>query len=395
MLRKLIAKQRQSSVRRITLLSHLTAFLLLLLLTYRLLSNLNFLKWMRRQLPPKAAGQLRVSILVPARNEEATIANCVTSLLDQEYPNFEVIVLNDGSTDSTGAQLDALAATCPTLRVINTNDTLPTGWNGKSFACHRLAAQASGEWLLFTDADTQHTPHSVARGIDQALALDVDLLSAFPAQETITWSERIFVSFIIDFLPLVALDFRSIYHGKGSTSGANGQYLLIRADAYHRAGGHAAISKQTLDDFALAKHLRLGGYRIALTDGRELLRCRMYRSTPELWQGFSRSLMHGLEHASTTSRSAAWAMLFAWGYSALFVNPFGALLSGTFRWLAVLELFWMALLRIIVSRHLRRSLLEVLTTPVAAWGVMALGMATLYQRWRGQKVNWRGRDVTG
>jgi chlorobactene glucosyltransferase len=394
-MRKLITKQWRSTIRRIPLLSHLTALLLLLLLTYRLLSNLNFLKWMRRQLPPKAAGQPRVSILVPARNEETTIANCVTSLLDQEYPDFEVIVLNDGSTDSTGVQLDALAAAYPTLRVIHAHDTLPAGWNGKSFACHRLAAQASGEWLLFTDADTQHMPHSVARGMAQALALNVDLLSAFPAQETVTWSERIFVSFIIDFLPLVALDFRSIYQGKGSTSGANGQYLLLRADVYRRTGGHAAISRQTLDDFALAKTLRLGGYRIALTDGRELLRCRMYRSAPELWQGFSRSLTHGLELSSTKPLSAAWAILFAWGYSALFVNPFSALLSSTFRRLAILELLWLALLRLIVSRHLRRSLLEVLTTPAAAWGVMALGMTTLYRRWRGRKVNWKGRDVAG
>jgi hypothetical protein len=194
---------------------------------------------------------------------------------------------------------------------------------------------------------------------------------------------------------LVALDLRAIYQGRGSTSGANGQYLLMRTHAYHRAGGHAAIAKQTLDDFALAKKLRLGGYRIVLTDGREWLRCRMYRNAPQLWQGFSRSLMHGLENSSTQPVNVAWAMLFAWGYSALFVNPFGALLSSTFRWLAIFELLWLALLRILVSRHLRRSLLEVLTTPLAAWGVMALGITTLYQRWRGQKVNWKGRDVAG
>jgi hypothetical protein len=225
-----------------------------------------------------------------------------------------------------------------------------------------------------------------------ALALDIDLLSALPAQETRTWSERIFVSFIVDFLPLVGLDLGAIYRRQSKESAANGQYLLTRATSYHRAGGHAAIYNQTLDDFALAKHFRLEGCTVALIDGTKLLRCRMYHSAAEVWEGFSRSLMHGLEHSSTTPHSALRAMFFAWGYRALFVNPFGSLLFSTFRRLAILELLWLALLRGIVCRHLRRSLLEVLTTPFAAWGVMTLGMTTLYHRWQGRTVNWKGRD---
>jgi chlorobactene glucosyltransferase len=380
--------------RPIALLAHGTTLLLLLFLSVRLGSNLRFLRWARRQ-KPFPARQPRVSTLVPARNEAATIAACVRSLLQQEYAYFEVIVLDDASSDSTGAQLDAPAAANPILRVIHGDEQLPAGWNGKSFACHRLAAAATGEWLLFTDADTQHSQESVSRGIAQALALDVDLLSALPAQETRTWSERIFVSFILDFLPLIGLNFAAIYQRRSNESAANGQYLLTRATSYRRAGGHAAIYQQTLDDFALAQHFRRGGYRIALIDGSELVRCRMYHSAAEVWQGFARSLMHGLDNSTTAPHSALWGALFAWGYSALFVNPFLALWVGPGRWLGVVELLWLALLRAIVNRHLRRSWLEVLTTPLAAWGVMLLGLTTLYHRWRGETVNWKGRPYQG
>lgn len=388
-------KTHRMTRQQIALLSHATTLLLLLFLSFRLGANLRFLRWARQQASRQATAKPRVSILVPARNEAATISACARSLLQQEYPNFEVIVLDDASTDSTGAQLDALAAANPKLRVIHGDEQLPPGWNGKSFACHRLAAAATGEWLLFTDADTQHTKASVGRGMAQALALDVDLLSALPLQETRTWSERIFVSFIVDFLPLVGLDLGAIYRRRSKESAANGQYLLTRATSYRRAGGHAVIYNQTLDDFSLAKHFRQEGYTVALIDGNELLRCRMYHSAAEVWEGFSRSLMHGLELSSTRPHRALRAVFIAWGFSALFVNPFGSLLSSTFRRLAMLELLWLALLRVIVSRHLRRSWLEVLTTPLAAWGVIALGMATLYRRWRGQKVNWKGRDVAG
>jgi chlorobactene glucosyltransferase len=279
--------------------------------------------------------------------------------------------------------------------VIHGSNHLPSGWNGKSYACHRLATHATGEWLLFTDADTHHSPQSIAQGIAQALTLEVDLLSAFPAQQTESWSERIIVSFIIDFLPLIGLNFRAITHGSGTGTAGNGQYLLTRASAYQQAGGHAAIAHETLDDFALTRHFRLAGYKIGLIDGQQLSRCRMYRNARQVWEGFSRSLMHGLDNSTTNKHNVVWALLFVWGYSTLFVNPFYYLFIGSTPWLALMEIGWLALLRGVASWHLRRPLLEVATTPLAAWGVMALGLAAIYRRWQGQKVNWKGRYYMG
>ncbi|RPI97371.1 MAG: glycosyltransferase, partial [Chloroflexi bacterium] len=133
-------------------------------MTWRLFHNLRFWRRARRyqQLPDSPP---LVSILVPARDEKTSINACITSLARQDYPHFEIIALDDQSTDGTGVQLDGLAKRFECLRVIHSTDSPPSGWNGKSYACHRLARQARGDWLLFTDADTRHTPQSVRLGI--------------------------------------------------------------------------------------------------------------------------------------------------------------------------------------------------------------------------------------
>lgn len=389
----------------LALLSHLTAIGLLSFLSARLASNLRFLRSVRYVAGPPIREWPRVSVLVPARNEVKTISQCVTSLLHQHYPDMELLVLDDGSSDGTGQVLDALTHEYPRLTVIHADGALPAGWNGKSYACHRLAALATGDWLLFTDADTIHSPESLRRGVAQAISLDVALLSAFPYQRTLTWSERIIVSFIMDFLPLITLDLRAVWRGSSRRILANGQYLLVHARSYRAAGGHGAIASALIDDFALARRFRAAGYRIALVDGTSLLECRMYRAFREVWEGYSKNLLGALSLSGTrTSRAASplrgrlamltGASLFAWCYASLFVVPFYALLCDRLKRLKLLagiEIGWMLLMRALVGWRIRRSPAEMLTTPLAAWGVMALSMGALYRRWRKRPVVWKGR----
>lgn len=387
------------------LVSHLVALSLLARMSFRLIANLRFLQAARR-IPSLPARPLpHVSVLVPARNEAATIAACVTSLLSQTYPKMDVLVLDDGSTDGTSQQLDALSRQYPQLTVIYTTNDPPSGWNGKSYACHRLAQRATGEWLLFTDADTIHAPTSVERGVIQACALDADLLSAFPSQRVETWSERFLVSFVMNFLPLTTVNLAAMWRGRSRHLLANGQYLLARAKIYDALGGHASVAHALVDDFALARRFSVGGYTVALVDGSSMLECRMYRSFREVWEGFSKNLLIALASspaflspaASSTSRvcnvmaNLLRAPLFAWGYACVYVLPFVRLLRYEQRSMAIIEACWLLLLRSVVARQLKRPPDEIVTTPLAAWGVMAICLGALFRRWRGRRIAWKGR----
>jgi len=365
----------------------------------RLIANLRFLRSTRCLPSLPAIHSPRVSVLIPARNEAGSITACVTSLLSQEYPNIEVLALDDASTDGTGHLLDTLKRQFPQLRVIHSAEEPPAGWNGKSYACHRLAQHATGSWLLFTDADTIHSPVSIERGITQAMALHVRLLSAMPYQRAETWSERLMVSFIMDFLPLTTVNLVAMWRGRSARLLANGQYMLAHAQTYHALGGHGSIARALVDDFALARLFRRGGHIVALVDGSSMLECRMYHSFSEVWRGFSKNLLSALASSLTSTGGGALANLiqaplFAWGYACVFVLPFARLRRREQRTLAGIEVCGLLLLRGIVAVQLKRPPDEIVTTPLSAWMVMAIGLRALYTCWRGRPILWKQRHYS-
>jgi chlorobactene glucosyltransferase len=150
-----------------------------------------------------------------------------------------------------------------------------------------------------------------------------------------------------------------------------------------------------VDDFALAQRFRLGGYRIALLNGVDMLRCRMYHDMSEVWNGFSKNILLGLESSSLKEQPGWFALPFAWGYASLFLLPYFHLLFTRWRKLALVEIGWLAALRGIAGFFLKRPPSEILTTPAGALSVMALGLGALYRRWRGQKITWKGRLYGG
>jgi chlorobactene glucosyltransferase len=234
----------------------------------------------------------RVSVLVPARNEEANIDACVRSLLNQDYPDFEVIVLDDASRDRTGEILAELTARNPRLRVIVGRE-LPTGWLGKHWACQQLGEAADGDLLLFTDADTRHGPRSLWNGVAASMAEGADLLTAFPRQEVVTWSEKLVVPFfpwsILSFLPL-ALAYRV---RSPALCAAIGQYMLFRRAAYEQIGGYAAVRADAVDDIALGRRIKVHGLRWRMANATRDVRCRMYRDAAQVFEGFSKNLFAG------------------------------------------------------------------------------------------------------
>ena len=222
--------------------------------------------------------------------------------------------------------------------------------------------------------------------------MQVDLLSAFPRQITASWSERIVVSFIVDFLSLVSIDLASLWRGKAQAVVANGQYLLVRAVAYRAVGGHESVAGALVDDFALAQRFHDCGQAVALVDGTSMLTCRMYRSAAEVWAGFSKNILLGMMATSGDQRPRGWGAVFAWGYACVFVLPFARLLLPGHKRLPLIEIAWLAILRALVSHQFARPASEIATTPLAAWSVMALGLNALIRRRRGVKVRWKGRD---
>lgn len=228
-----------------------------------------------------------VSAIVPARNEEATIADAVESLAAQPEVK-EIFVVDDQSADGTGRRLQELSPRYPQLRSLQTKD-LPRGWVGKNYAVSLGASRATGDWLLFTDADGVHLPGSTARALRDAAAASAGLVSYSPEQEMMTWWERALIPFVYTRLAH-RYSYAEVNHPDSSAAAANGQYLLIRRADYERIGGHAAVAQEVLEDVALARRAKAAGIRIHFAPGQGIIRVRMYRTFRAMWQGWTKNL---------------------------------------------------------------------------------------------------------
>jgi hypothetical protein len=226
----------------------------------------------------------KVSIIVPARDEEASLSACLESLVAQSGVAFEIILVDDHSTDHTAD----IARSFPTVKVI-TADELPANWGGKSNALWSGVRHAQWEWLLFTDADTIHLPGSLARALDEAHEHGVVMLSYSPRQEVVGFWEQA-------LMPVVFAELAATYRPRdvcdpnSPAAAANGQYLLITREAYEAVGGHAAIAGSLLEDVELARAVKRSGRRLRFRFGGDAVRTRMYRDFPQMFEGWTKNL---------------------------------------------------------------------------------------------------------
>ena len=232
----------------------------------------------------RSAKQPEVSVIVPARNEEASLADCLESLVSQSGVEFEIIVVNDHSADGTGE----IAARFAGVRVIEAG-ALPPGWTGKNNAVACGARVAQGEWLLFTDADTVHLQGSLARALAEAKEHQAEMLSYSPEQLAVTFWE-------MAILPVVFAELARQYPPSkvsdplSPIAAANGQFILIRRETYEAIGGHAAVASEILEDVALAKRLKAAGRNIRFRYAADAVRTRMYRTFAQLREGWAKNL---------------------------------------------------------------------------------------------------------
>jgi len=236
-----------------------------------------------------------VSIVVPARDEERQIEDCVRSLLAQEWLDFELIVVDDRSSDATNEILQRIAFEDPRLRVV-TGKALPVGWVGKSWALHQGSLEARAQWLLFTDADTRHDARSVASALFWALEMGVDALSLVTRQELGSLAERAVLPSIFNMIMIAVGTLGAINDPKRPNAIVNGQYLMVRREAYEALGGHVTLRREIAEDLAFARHLKRDGrFRLSLAVGTQFASVRMYRSLREIWGGFSKNSFYGTD----------------------------------------------------------------------------------------------------
>jgi len=340
--------------------------------------------------------QERVSVIIPARNEEANIARVVKSLAAQPAI-CEVLVVDDQSEDRTGAILAALQEEIPKLRTLRV-ESLPEGWLGKTHAAAMGARAATGDWLLFTDADTEHREGSLADLVQRAGDESADLLSVSPGQETPTWWEKAVIPCV--YVKLASLyRFDEVSDPHSPSAAANGQYMLIRREAYERSGGHEAVKSAILEDVELARNIKTRGGKLVFLPGTPWVRTRMYRSFAGMWQGWTKNLY--LLYAGKGSRMLA-AVASLWLLDALPVVVFlavclwvafargggGAALLGGGLMILVLARQWN------YGRALVRLGFEPILAVYQPLGAALLG-ALLVASWRAHRatgnIEWKGR----
>ncbi len=268
-----------------------TIFLLFGIITIHWLHNQYQLDILLEITPPPKNAPL-ISICVPARNEERNIRRCVEALLAQDYPNFEILVLEDRSTDSTAKILDSLPKQDARLRIIP-GDALPLGWAGKPHALVQASASALGKWLCFIDADPFPAPETISAVYAKALESEADLFSIFTHQEMGSFWERTILPLVLTALS-AGFSPRKVNDPKSDIAIANGQFIFIKRTVYDAIGGHAAIKDSIVEDKDLAVLTKSSGYRLIVADGGDFVSTRMYTSLPEMWEGWTKNIYLGL-----------------------------------------------------------------------------------------------------
>lgn len=333
----------------------------------------------------------RVSVLIPARDESGVIRDTLLHLEAQDYPDIEIIVLDDNSTDGTAELARAVG---DRVQVI-TGEPLPTGWAGKNWACHQLASRASGELMLFTDADVRWHPGSLNALVAEFQRTGADLLTIWPTQITRSWPERLTVSLIslvvLGYLPIWAVHYIPLR----IFGAANGQCMAWRRDAYYRTGGHEGVRGTVLEDVTMARRLKSHSLRLRMADGGGLIACRMYNDWPSVRRGFAKNILAGFGGVIPLLLST----LFHW---IVFLFPVALLIlsllpqSGLSTY-AVSAFFLTALgilIRAVSAAWTRQRPADALLMPLSVLLMTVIAAQALLWHFRFGGPHWKGRVVS-
>jgi chlorobactene glucosyltransferase len=348
--------------------------------------------------PPAASAPL-ISICIPARNEENNIRRCVEAALAQDYPNIEVIVLDDRSTDATLTQLKEIASHDSRLIPISGSD-LPEGWAGKPHALFQASAVARGEWLCFVDADTFLNPEAISSCYAKAIETKADLFTVMTRQILGSFWEKVVMPLVMTALS-VGFSPRKVNDPSRRDAIANGQFIMIKRAVYDAIGGHESVKDQITEDKAISERVKWNGHRLVVADGMQVLSTRMYTSLATMWEGWTKNIYLGLrDHPSMLLLGAFGALLALivalflpiWPVLGLLLySKTGDALALIIIAQALLVFAILIMMRARVARIMKISVWYAWTTPLGAGVFAAMMLTSAWKVISGTGVTWKGR----
>lgn len=326
---------------------------------------------------------MKVSVLIPARNEEKNIGNILSDLKNQPFMNIEVIVFNDQSEDRTGKVVQEFTRSDPRFRLIN-SDRLPEGWLGKNYACHRLAEEASGDYLLFLDADVRISGNLIGDAINYAIKNRSELVSIFPMQRILTpgeWATVPNMNFIlVTLLPLILVR----KTGFSSVAAANGQFMLFRKETYHEFHPHKKMKMSKVEDILIARHLKSAGKSVSCLLGDERISCRMYQGFSAAVNGFSKNVAEFFG-GSYVLASLFWIITTFGFIAVLLILPLTCFIFYLLMYLSV---------RVAVSISSRQNILKNILYILPLQFSMGLFIVNSLTNKFFRKYSWKGREIS-
>jgi chlorobactene glucosyltransferase len=348
--------------------------------------------------PPAPHTAPLVSVIVPARNEAVNISTCVTSLLNTQYPSIEIIVVDDGSTDGTDDIVRILRDHSDGRLQLLQGEPLQPGWLGKPWACWQGYRRAQGDLILFTDADTRHDDALLGHAVGALQQNEADMVTVLPRQLMLGFWERLILPHIFSIIFMRYHDLRRVNRTRNPQDViANGQFILLRRDAYDAVGGHEAICGDVVEDQRLAQRLVAAGRRIFVAHAHDIMDTRMYRSLDGIIEGWSKNLALGSSAAAPRWIAPAVPWLIALYILTVWVLPPATLVAGLFTGLVSGTAFaWAALATAasLVFWAVMHAWMRVPPGYAVSYPLGAVLAAWLFIRSavRGTRVAWKGRQ---
>lgn len=327
-----------------------------------------------------------VSVLIPSRNEEKNIAECIDSVISQTYKNFELLILDDESTDTTATTISKKISSghlSDRVKLIS-GKPLPHSWLGKNWACHQLSQEAKGDIFLFIDADVRLSEGVIESCLCLKEKYNMEMITSFPTQKIKSLGEWLIVP-LMNFLLLTFLPLKKIYSSANkSFVAANGQFLFITNEVYTKIGGHKAFKEKVVEDMEIARGIKKSGLKLMTLLGDDYISCRMYEGFDKAFNGFSKNFFPGF-NTSQLIFSLLLILIFF-----VYLLPFLLIFVNYNFFLIVLIILTGRLFISITSRQ--NFFINVILHPLQMIVMIAIGVNSVY-RTKTKKLEWKGRSI--